>query len=34
MDTREENVRPQKYCFQNVTALAEILHERITTVLF
>ena len=24
-DAREENARPQKYCFRNVTALAEIL---------
>ena len=30
----EENARPQKYCFRNVTALAEILSERIATVFF
>ena len=31
---REENARPQKYCFRNVTALAGILRERIVTELF
>ena len=29
-----ENARPQKYSFRNVTALAEILSERIRTVFF
>ena len=29
-----ENARPQKYSFRNVTALAEILSERIATVFF
>ena len=31
---REENARPQKCCFGSVTALAEILSERIRTVFF
>ena len=31
---REENARPQKYCFRNVTELAGILRERIVTELF
>ena len=31
---REENARPQKCCFRNVTALAEILSERIATIFF
>ena len=30
----EENGRPQKYCFRNMTALAEILSERIATIFF
>ena len=30
----EENARPQKCCFRNVTALAETLSERIATVFF
>ena len=29
-----ENARPQKYSFRNVTALAEILSERIATIFF
>ena len=34
IESKRPDARPQKYCFRNATALAEILSERIATVIF